>query len=282
MISIKLLGRLGNQLFQYAFIFSASKKLSTSFYLDKSIEPFLLSRFFVLPKDQVYIADKYIFSINGFKNIFSYHLKKQFYKLLKALYRLETISFSNSISPKEELNRLQNGALYEGYFQSETYFKEYSSSIKGLFKIKTKYIDLYSETSAFLPKGMKTVAIHIRKGDYVDLGLNLPMNYYHLAISKVNQPENFYIFLSDEPDSIAREFDYLNNKYISYNEEIIDFQFLVNADVCIISNSSFSWWGAYLNENKRAVIAPKFWLGIGNTENPVSIIPSDWISLEHA
>jgi len=82
LISIKLEGRLGNQLFQFAFIYAASKKLDTSFYLDKSIVDFILPEYFVVKNDFLLALDNHIFSIKGYKYIFSIHLKKTFYLML--------------------------------------------------------------------------------------------------------------------------------------------------------------------------------------------------------
>jgi hypothetical protein len=80
--------------------------------------------------------------------------------------------------------------------------------------------------------------------------------------------------MSDEPEKIENEFGYIQNKYLSDQTEIIDFQFLNNAAACIISNSTFSWWGAYLNPNNPRVIAPRYWVGFHNgKEFPVDIIP---------
>ena len=71
MIAVRLEGRLGNQLFQYAFIYAAARKLNTSFYLDKSIEKFLLPQYFEVKNDFIRVLDNNIFSVTGYKNIFS-------------------------------------------------------------------------------------------------------------------------------------------------------------------------------------------------------------------
>ncbi len=106
-------------------------------------------------------------------------------------------------------------------------------------------------------------------------------SYFHKAIESINNDRNYFIFVSDEPDTIENEFSYIKNKYISDNDEIIDFQFIIHADICILSNSSFSWWGAYLNIKQPKIIAPRYWLGrADNKELPVNVIPDSWIILE--
>jgi len=80
MIAVRLEGRLGNQLFQYAFTFASAQKLNTKFYLDKSIDNFLLPQYFEVKEDFLQGLDKKIFSIQGYKNIFKVHLKRAVYK----------------------------------------------------------------------------------------------------------------------------------------------------------------------------------------------------------
>lgn len=280
MISVCIEGRLGNQLFQYAFIYSNAKRIKTKFYLDKSVDYFLLDKYFEIDNDFCYFFDKYVFSIKGYKNIFSHHFRYLFYRVLKCLFSLKEINFSNSKSPSSQIELIKNNIIYKGFFQSENYFKESKAYIFGLFKIKSVYKTAFRKILKNSEIPNKYIVIHIRKGDYKDYNFNLEINYYHKAIQSIHKNENYYVFISDEPNIIQDEFGYLNNIYISFNEEIIDFQFLTNATICILANSSFSWWGAYLNSNNPIVIAPKFWLGINEKkEYPINIIPYHWRKL---
>jgi hypothetical protein len=125
--------------------------------------------------------------------------------------------------------------------------------------------------------------IHIRRSDYVDLNISLPVSYYKRAIEAIDDTDITYIFISDDPAFVETEFDYIPNKYISTHNEIIDLQFLINADICILSNSSFSWWGAWLNNKAcKTVIAPELWLGQhSGQEYPNGVIQPEW-TLLHA
>ena len=119
-----------------------------------------------------------------------------------------------------------------------------------------------------MPAKKKIVTIHIRKTDYTDLGhlnlgradLSLPFSYYHNVIAKIHNGNNHYIFISDDPALIAGEFDYLKDKYISNDNAIVDFQHMLNADICIIANSTFSWWAAYFKFEARqnSILSTKF------------------------
>lgn len=275
MIAVTLQGRLGNQLFQYAFIYAASKTLATKFYIDKCNEVFLLPKYFQLNPEFTLPLDL-LFEVKGYKNLFSYRLKKYFYKFLNTIFNLKEIEFTTENSPPLNLLNLKNQKLYKGFFQSDQYFTNIKDEIYSLFDLKQEFKDRYEKVAEKFPADKKIVAVHIRKGDYVDLNWNLSLDYYHHIIAQLPTDYSFFVFLSDEPETIANEFNYISHKYISRHEEIIDFQFLLNADICILANSSFSWWGAYLNQKNPKVFAPKFWLGT-DKELPVAVLPKKWI-----
>ncbi len=132
--------------------------------------------------------------------------------------------------------------------------------------------------------------MHIRRTDYqnqahLNLGsddISLPIAYYHQIIEQLNNDDAFFIFISDDPGSLVDEFSYIENKHISYSDEITDFQHLLKAHICIISNSTFSWWGAYLNKDQKKIIyAPKYFMGFHiKQEVPPQIYPLDWIQVQ--
>jgi hypothetical protein len=262
MIAVTLEGRLGNQLFQYAFAYTAAKRLNTTFYLDKSIDYLVLDKYFNIEHDFCYFFDKNIFSIKGYKNIFSHYARWLFYYLLRNLLFLKKKSFSNFEPAASQLHKIENNGMYWGHFQSEEYFFSYKDDIIKLFSIKDIHRESFYNIFLSLPQNVKYVTVHIRRADYIAHNYVIDAAYYHKAIESIHQQENYYIFISDDTDFIKTEFGYLANKYISENDEITDFQFLTHADICILSNSSFSWWGAWLNNNKnKQVYAPKYWLG---------------------
>jgi hypothetical protein len=281
MIAVRLEGRLGNQLFQYAFIYATAKKLKVDFYIDQSIDKFLLDQYFEVDNTPYHLFQKYIFNTKGYKNLFSYHLKRPFYTGLKKIHQLKTLNFSHFDDPDSQLSNMIDSALYTGFFQSEQYFSAYRNDIIRLFSVKPQYKHQYkSIAAAQLPANKPIVVIHIRRGDYVNLDCQLPDEYYHDIIAGLKDNDAYYVFISDEADYIKEQFAYLENKYISHNTEIIDFQLLLNADVCILSSSSFSWWAAWLNPKKnKLVYAPKYWLGFKDQkEFPTGITKNlNWI-----
>lgn len=277
MIAVQIEGRMGNQLFQYAFAYANAKKLGVKFYLDKSVEPYLLTEYFNVKKDAIYFLDTYLFGIKGFKNLFSHHLKRIFYQRLKISLGLKTEAFSNELLFEEQKQKIVDRLIYQGFFQSEDYFSSAKEEIKRLFEVKKHHQIAFKNIMANFPKDKNIITIHVRRTDYLEINLALPIAYYHNAISEFDNEKNFLVFISDDPIFVEKEFTYIHNKYVSKSNAITDFQFLIHSDICIISNSSFSWWGAYLNKKNAKVIAPQFWSGYAiRCEEPKGVLMKNW------
>lgn len=274
MIGVKIHGRLGNQLFQYAFINAAAAQLGTSFYLDESADSFKPSKYFYIAEKRSTIIRRFIFNLKGIRSI-SQRIKTKFFQGLKYKNNLTTLIVDDKDTPESQLLKIKDHLLYEGFFQSEKYFETQQNAIKKLFTIKPKYVQLFKQKTELLGKGETLVTVHVRRGDYLNANWQLPSSYYHQAIAKIQQPNLFYVFITDDHDFVAKEFADIEPKHISTANEIIDFQFLVNADINILSNSSFSWWGAYLNPKKAETIAPALWLGKSEVY-PKGILCSSW------
>ncbi|MBC6112178.1 alpha-1,2-fucosyltransferase [Pedobacter fastidiosus] len=278
MIAVQIEGRMGNQLFQYAFAHATAKKLGVKFYLDKSIEPYLLTEYFNVKKDAIHFLDTYLFRIKGFKNLLSHHLKRIFYQRVKISLGLKIEAFSNELLFNEQKYKIADRLMYQGFFQSEDYFSSAKDEIKHLFEVKNRHQVTFKKITANFPKDKNIIAIHVRRTDYLEIKLALPIAYYHDVISEFDFEKNFFVFISDDPTFVENEFSYIHNKYVSNSNAITDFQFLVHSDTCVISNSSFSWWGAYLNKKNAKVIAPQFWSGFAiKSEEPKGILMKNWI-----
>lgn len=289
MIGVKIKGRLGNQLFQYAFIYAAHKELNTPFFLIKDGNPLEIYRYFKLKSTFFYKIDRFLFNYGGFKLFFSHYLRNLFYKGIIKLSVSNETTIENTLNPAN-FRELKDGTVYTGYFQSEDYFKNYAEEIKDLFQIKDKFIKKFEKKFKHLFDTNHTVVIHIRKTDYTDLmhlnlgssDLSLPFTYFQQLIQKIHTSQNIYIFISDEIHNIKKEFANLENAYFSEENEITDFQFMLNANTCVISNSTFSWWAAYLNRRPdKKVFCPKYFLGyVIKQEYPANIYPPNWTQVE--
>ncbi len=274
MNGVKFIGRLGNQLFQFSFGYNVSKiRGVTLFYI-----------FYKIGVNKTDIH-KY-FNLPNF-NIFNNSLLKYIYYLK---YKPRSQEIVNDFE-FEEYNILPN-TIIGGYFQSEKYFIESRNELKSNIKVKKVYQKLFNHKYKNLYSNNRVVAIHIRLTDYVDHGndslggkdLTLPFSYYKKVIDSITPLESYkLIFISDNINEVMKYFGCYANTYFENNSAIIDFQIIQNADICILSNSTFAWWAAYLsNKEKPIVYAPKYWLGFKvKKEYPAGImsVNYNWIDV---
>jgi hypothetical protein len=170
--------------------------------------------------------------------------------------------------------------MINGYFQSEKYFMKNSEYIKNLFK-PTEWIayklNSYYSGFDFYKNTKDYVAVHVRRGDYVNLShihTNLAenQNYYESAMKKYFNKK--FVFFSDDILWCKNNF---GNEHIYVNSvnDVLDLYLMSKFENIIIANSSFSWWSAWLGEtNNSKIIAPKYWFA--NNTNIVDLIPSRW------
>lgn len=282
MVIVKLMGGLGNQMFQYA----TARALAEKIYFDhRFLNNNNTSSDDFTPRSY----ELQIFKKIKAKKINSYLLrlllsKNKKYKLLKNILSFKITNVNddnvNEILTKQNLTE---SLFLDGYFQNSLYFNQIRNSIINEFtfpKLADKYVDLLNEI-----EHSESVAIHVRRGDYLKQSINkyhgvLPLSYYQDAVNlmenKFTQP-TYYIF-SDDPAWCAENLTFLEEKKIisKENDAWIDMFLISKCKHQIIANSSFSWWGAWLNQNvKKMVIAPKKWFSSAET----NIVPKEWISL---
>lgn len=178
---------------------------------------------------------------------------------------LNEIKFDNFYNERyfnySKIPELKN-TLIKGYFQSEKYFDKYFNQIYSLF-IDDEIIDKIKQNFFF----NNSLSIHVRRGDYLkkpDYHNILPVSYYLNGINYIEYKTNIdkiYVF-SDDIKWCKNNL--LDNRCI-FVESMKDYEELFMMSLCehnIIANSSFSWWGSYLNlNNDKIVVAPKQWFG---------------------
>ena len=277
MIGIVIDGRLGNQMFQYAVVYNYSKKLRTKFFVHNKLWtfPFILSEYFILP---------------GYFRYFNTIKTKLYNGILNS--KFQHIDLRGNIDdPSVIIPKIKDYTYFNGYFQSYEYFKEYRDEIVRSYKLKKKCRLKFESKYKELFNNNKIIAIHLRRTDYKDLGgkehggtdMSLPIEYYKRCIGNIKNIDNYkLLFVSDDLDYARENFGEKSNYFYEKNEEIVDFQILLNSDIAITANSSFSWWAAYLNSKQNKIIyTPKYWFGFKvQKEIPPSIIPKDWIQID--
>jgi hypothetical protein len=290
MIIVRLMGGLGNQLFQYAFARALSieknveLKLDLNFLNDKTFKENFTYRDFELDKFNLEFKFATKFEINKFSN-------SRFNNLLCKLSLKKNNVYLNERTYNHQNVKVLNDIYLDGYWQSELYFENYKKIIiKDLkFKDVNKVNNSFYEN--YLYNNQNTVSVHIRRGDYVqNLNINAyhgtcDTEYYNKAInfinSKIKNP--IFFFFSDDIDWVIKNFGKrYNYNYIDFNTEnnnYLDMFLMSKCSHNIIANSSFSWWGAYLNQNSnKYVIAPNKWF-VDSKNDPPNIIPKTWIRL---
>lgn len=269
MINILKSGGLGNNLFQFAFGLALSKKLGIDFIFNTEL------------------LDEY-FELGNYNNFFLKKKRYITYLFLLKLYKWKVLDLNLNEKPSEILDLVQNNAIIYGYFQSPLFFIGYEHLVKQSFKIKNIHLEKYSSSFSHL-YSREVVCIAIRRKDYLswhipEIDYNTPdlnTNYFKRALDLVpDLNAKTLIVISDDIDLIKKELDFSNAVYIY--EAIDAFITLSLADYLIISNSSFHWWGAWLNTKPRKIVyAPKYWLGHKvKREYPKDVISPDWVQVE--
>jgi len=293
MIVVKLMGGLGNQMFQYAIGRALAEQHKSKLYLDHS---FLEDR---TPKTDYFTFRNYELIAFGIDNRLSeftgnmFGLRQsRFKKQLSKIWKFKTIT--DNILIKSDTSLLNNNLYLDDYFQSEKYFAQYKNLIREVFTFKESSIEKNKILIEKIKATKNSVALHVRRGDYLIISDGkfhqvCDSDYYHLALKIISERipnPTIFIFSADDPEWPQKKLNIFCTNYIvgNSNTGILGFENMRLMSLCdhnIIANSSFSWWGAWLNENpKKIVIAPKKWFADSQkNEETIDLIPKEWIRI---
>jgi uncharacterized protein (DUF1499 family) len=269
MIITRISGGLGNQMFQYAIAKSIAQKNNDTFKLDITFYPKQTLRKYELNllniNENIALENESI-QLRG-KEGFIFRVCK---KLSLPLNRPTSYLQEKENTVFDETIYNQEGNIYlDGFWQNEKYIIDIRKELIQDFTPKNnrsieaqKYLNNINKTNS--------ISLHVRRGDYVsnqhtnNVHGVCDINYYKRAIDYIkNEIENpiFYIF-SDDIIWCKENFSFLKEKvFIDKTENLIDdLELMMHCKHNIIANSSFSWWGAWLNTNKqKIVISPILW-----------------------
>jgi len=260
MIISKIQGGLGNQIFQYAYAKHLAYKYNTEIRFD--------IRFYDLDQGEVVRE----FLLNKFPNTFiNTDINISF---TGPVYRI-----SDDFNYREFINEVGCNYYLDGYWQSEKFFKESEDLIREDLKPSEEILEKIKKTP-FLDTN--TISLHVRRGDYLNSNGYHPVQsveYYQNSIEKIGKYDYIFVF-SDDIQWCKDNLNFNNMVFIEGLSNLEDLHLMSMCKNNIIANSTFSWWGAWLNSNpNKIVIAPKKWFGDRCDLNESDIIPSNWIRL---
>ena len=194
--------------------------------------------------------------------------------------RVVSISNDDYNEPEEVLARLSEDTTYFGYFQSERFFSAVRDDVRSSFRMLPRHVQTFRARYGMLV-ATDYVCCHMRRTDYHTFagGVALPMSYYKSALAHIRPRAGTpIVFVGDDLEEARATFSDCDGARFEHNDEAIDLQLLGHAATVIVSNSSFAWWGAWLNARPgKRVFAPRHWLGYGfGWEYPPRVIPDDW------
>ena len=290
MIISHVIGGLGNQLFQYSASKALALRLREPLRLDiSSFRNYSLHNGFELAN--LFNVDIQEASKADLKNLLGFcsasFLKKILIHPRARMIAYKPFVFEPSLSYWPGFEQINDESYLIGNWQSEKYFKSIEPVIREDLKFKSPLSDINKKIIEDMNR-FDSVAVHVRRGDYAKNKLTLNIHglcsaqYYEVAVElmleRLKKPK-FFIF-SDDIEWVKKNFSIKTpHVFINHNkgvESFNDMRLMASCQHNIIANSSFSWWGAWLNSNQnKTVIAPKKWFANPSWVNN-DILPSEW------
>lgn len=283
-------GGLGNQMFQYAF-YLAKKRRNVDVVCDLGIV-YKLNRHNGYELKRLFDIDVPV--CKTLKKTYRMFVRFERWRqdrVIKLLSKLGVNLVEDSVPSlflPSVLTPHKGLTMYKGYWQTEKYFLDIKNEITEAFKFDETRLS--SESAHYLEqiKSTKSVSLHVRRGDYTTskhvkmYGGICTLEYYNSAVEmfeKMGDDFRYYVF-SDDIGWVKENMNIPCATFIDCNKGEDSWQdmFLMSScDNNIIANSTFSWWGAWLNKNEnKVVISPSKFL---NAEGETDIVPDSWVKL---
>lgn len=264
MVGVYFKGRLGNQLFQYTYFLFLKSKFKKGIFFFPNPHHAYITKYFDLGLFHNFILGSKLFSIIT--------------RIIPKVVKFKPVYFRNISTPV--VKPYESLTMHYGYFQTDWYLKQIGKPIN--LPIRKKYVQQFEDVLGDVFKNHKTIVVHIRRTDYLHFhnrDITLPATYFQERLAEIADINEYkVIFVSDDVQFVKDNFPIKENYIFSNNNEIVDFQIILNADIAIISNSSFSWWAAYLSNKVKTVYAPKNWMAFRQgVEYPRGIMTDKFI-----
>ena len=281
MIKVRLNGGLGNQLFQYAFAYSLVK---SGYDVNLDASAFNTSAAHNgLELDEYDIKIEISNRLSVMERLkYKLAIKSQYFdKVLKGVIVEKSIGFDS------QLTRPPADSLIAGYFQSEKYFKSHRDELIQQIGLPQRLCSSICNQIKVIQESFCVTSVHIRRGDYLsfpEIYRVCDADYFNRAIHLINRssPYNRFIFFSDDMIWVKNNFSHPDFMFADGNNSPKQDLYLMS--LCnnhIISNSSFSWWGAWLNRRPdKIIIAPRRWYSDDNLEQSArDVVPTEWLRI---
>ena len=257
------MGRLANQMFQYASLKGISRNVGADFcipYYKDAVDDGIGNKL----RSELFDSFDLKVNIGVLNNGHAPVVKERFFHFDEELF---------SLCPDH--------VSLQGFFQTEKYFKNIENEIREDFTFNEGILNPCKE---MIDSVDNPIALHIRRTDYVSNSENhhnLSLDYYKKALSMFESDRNVIVF-SDDPEWCNKQELFSEDRFlISENtDNRVDLCLMTLCSDFIIANSTYSWWGAWLSPNPdKKVIAPVEWFGkMGYTKdhNTTDLIPNEW------
>ena len=277
---VRISDGLGNQMFQYAFAYALARKTGAQVLIDPlfwgtSLRKYQLEEFKVTNTKRL-VSKVWDYTLgfgprNGrrFKDRYRQHLIRKKYLFIQ---EKKIMQYDDSVWNQAE------SCFYMGFWQTPRYFEVYYDELKHEFTRKSSFSAKAMEYQTRIRTGV-SVALHIRRTDYVrqEGNATLKFDFYEEALRKMqSQLGDFQLYVFTDDKTFVKE-NFRLHDYVLIDDvsDLDEFELMRQCDHHIIANSTFSWWAAYLGENKGGIVyAPC--TGIWSEE----FYPKEWKLIE--
>lgn len=294
MITCRIMGGLGNQLFQLFTVIAYAIENNIKVVLPYEPYEYLINN--RATYWETFLSEFKIFTIANPSNKITNEELYNFCVYTEKGFNYQVFPYFSNIS-----------ICLNGYFQSYKYFIKSEKTLLRMLKlenkqneIKQKYIQLFSSSDSDSEAQSDIIVIHFRLGDYKEKRKYHPvMNYEYFEKSlsyimenkqKTNHTKIFYLCEKDDNSYVEKQIGklakkYPNNEYVKIDDEIVDYEQLLImscANHNIISNSTFSWWGAFFNQTPNKIVCyPSVWFGENYKDHDYNdLIPKEWVKIQ--